>query len=49
MQSEIDKKSFLFWDIGRLKLLSENLQIATGILVIGSQRFNKQSEDFRYD
>ena len=33
----------------RLKLLSENLLIATGILVIGSQRVNKQSEDFRYD
>ena len=31
----------------RLKLLSENLDIATGILVIGSQRVNKQSADFR--
>ena len=27
----------------------ENLDIATGILDIGSQRVNKQSEDFRCD
>ena len=33
----------------RLKLLSENLHIATGILLIGNQRVKKQSEDLRYD
>ena len=33
----------------RLKLQLENLHIATGILVIGSQRVNKQSEDLRCD
>ena len=33
----------------RLKLFSENLHIATGILVIGNQRVNKQSEDLRCD
>ena len=30
-------------------LLSEILHIAQGILAIGSQRVNEQSEDFRYD
>ena len=33
----------------RLKLLLENLHIAKGIPDIGSQRVNKQSEDFRCD
>ena len=48
MQSKIDKK-YHFFEKKCLKLLSENLHIATGILVIGSQRVKKQSEDFRCD
>ena len=44
MQSKIDKMGFVL-EIKAFKLLSENLHIATGILVIRSQRVNKQSED----
>ena len=41
MQSKIDKMYFLV-EIKALKLLLEYLDIATGILFIGSQRVNKQ-------
>ena len=41
MQYKIYKKSFAFES--RLNLLREIVHIATGILVVGSQRVNKQS------
>ena len=43
MQEKIQKKSFIFYISWRLNLLREIVHIATGILVVGSQRVNKQS------
>ena len=40
MQKKINKKSFIFEII--LNLLREIVHIATGILVMGNQRVNKQ-------
>ena len=45
-QSKIPQNVFYFWDNGllflSLNLLREIVHIATGILVMGSQRVNKQ-------
>ena len=49
MQLKIDQKRQRFLRQKYLKLFSENLHIAMGILVIGSQSVNKQSEDLRCD
>ena len=46
MRTEVVKKNFLF-EIKAFEFVVRNLHIATGILVIESQRVNKQSEDLR--
>ena len=38
----MDKKYFVF-EIMAFELVPQNMHIATGILVVGSQRVNKQS------
>ena len=50
--SEMQKKSaksLLFLRYWRLNLLREIVHIATGILVMGSQRINKQSQGYKSD
>ena len=48
MQPTIDEKTFIF-EKKAFEVFVRKIHIATGILVIGSQRVNKQSEDFRCD
>ena len=48
MQPTIDQKTFIF-EKKAFEVVVRKIHIATGILVIGSQRVNKQSEDFRCD
>ena len=48
MQSKIDKMCFLL-EIKAFEVVVRKCHIATGILDIGSQRVNKQSEDLRCD
>ena len=46
MQSTVNKKTFIF-EIKAFEVVVRKIHIAKGILVIGRQRVNKQSEYFR--